>query len=476
MLPSTRRARRQRRNYEMCTIQDEEAEGTDTSSVDLETGGESYLTAEEDNQADSQEQEPQQQEQEQEQEQESEQEEIMCRICFGEDEVDNLISPCECTGGQQYVHLACLRQWQMSAVYSTNSERAETCNVCNAAFTYGLPTEQVTFRLRKNLIPFLVNFFRPLSFFFILFLLYLKQAKLVPGLQAGSILIATDEVESPAFRKSVILLLEHSSWGAKGVIINRPATETVVANYVAAPPLSNSSLDISSPTLPKEELTIIDGSGGPIMKNQPTFIHPAAWAYFDSKDLVVDNKEGYLKYGSVADGWTNHFDRLNREYFGVRLGESEAYAGGLEQMVIKTAMQYFYAHGTEPDREHPPQVVGIRTMGYAGWVPGQLEGEYWRGSWRIYNSSIGARDIFHNPAGLRKLWSKMMHEMVVKGVDVGGEKVERTNGPREVVNPFKTLVKFFELLTGVQGHEIPDREGAMVSLAPILLHRVSYIE
>ena len=45
---------------------------------------------------------------------ESDEEEI-CRYCFEGKEDGELISPCRCTGGQKYVHLSCLRRWQVSA-------------------------------------------------------------------------------------------------------------------------------------------------------------------------------------------------------------------------------------------------------------------------------------------------------------------------------------------------------------------------
>jgi hypothetical protein len=105
-------------------------------------------------------------------------------------------------------------------------------------------------------------------------------------------------------------------------------------------------------------------------------------------------------------------------------------------------------------------------------VPGQLEGEYWRGTWRIYNSSVGAGDIFRDPVGLRGLWPKMMAEMVAKGVDEGGEAVVRRKKSEQAQNPLQAIVTWFELVTGVQGQELPDQEGAMVS-APIVAPKSS---
>ena len=40
------------------------------------------------------------------------QDERMCRYCFGGEEDGELISPCDCKGGQKFVHLNCLRRWR----------------------------------------------------------------------------------------------------------------------------------------------------------------------------------------------------------------------------------------------------------------------------------------------------------------------------------------------------------------------------
>ena len=61
-----------------------------------------------------------------------------CRYCF--EESDELISPCNCSGTNKYVHKECLAKWQYNSIlaqsthpkYQTNIE--EICNVCNSKF------------------------------------------------------------------------------------------------------------------------------------------------------------------------------------------------------------------------------------------------------------------------------------------------------------------------------------------------------
>ena len=76
-------------------------------------------------------------------------EEKICRYCFGdENEEGGLISPCECKGGQKYVHLSCLRRWQRMVLVSqsthpafqTDDERHYICNVCKGRYTCAPPS------------------------------------------------------------------------------------------------------------------------------------------------------------------------------------------------------------------------------------------------------------------------------------------------------------------------------------------------
>lgn len=77
-----------------------------------------------------------------------EEDEKICRYCFDGEEESELISPCKCSGGQKYVHLKCLRQWQRMVLVSQPTHpafydrdlRHQTCNVCKAEFTCAPPS------------------------------------------------------------------------------------------------------------------------------------------------------------------------------------------------------------------------------------------------------------------------------------------------------------------------------------------------
>eukprot|EP00039_Didymoeca_costata_P018442 m.333469 g.333469 ORF g.333469 m.333469 type:complete len:516 (+) comp17149_c0_seq1:199-1746(+) len=77
---------------------------------------------------------------------------IQCRYCLDTEteEGDEMVSPCQCKGGQKYCHLSCLRRWQRSVLVSQpthpafyeRDERQFVCSVCASAFAYEPPTRQ----------------------------------------------------------------------------------------------------------------------------------------------------------------------------------------------------------------------------------------------------------------------------------------------------------------------------------------------
>jgi hypothetical protein len=52
-----------------------------------------------------------------------------CRFCLEDDVVQNLISPCVCTGSAKYVHNTCLINW-----YNHQPTKGLNCSVCKIAF------------------------------------------------------------------------------------------------------------------------------------------------------------------------------------------------------------------------------------------------------------------------------------------------------------------------------------------------------
>lgn len=64
--------------------------------------------------------------------------EYTCRICLEEDDEENFISPCGCSGTSKYVHNTCLNKWRYSIDYNPlqnlDKTRYNTCDVCNSRY------------------------------------------------------------------------------------------------------------------------------------------------------------------------------------------------------------------------------------------------------------------------------------------------------------------------------------------------------
>jgi putative transcriptional regulator len=145
-----------------------------------------------------------------------------------------------------------------------------------------------------------------------------------PKLGAGVLLVATRRLADPRFSQSVILLTRYGPQGATGVIINRPTEHR----------LSDLLPDIEA-LQGRSDLLFF---GGPVSLNAVAILLQSA----EKVKLGHTTKV----FGDVYFSW-------NREAFAYIIGREK------EEEAIRA-----YA-------------------GYAGWAPGQLEGEIARGDWSI---------------------------------------------------------------------------------------------
>jgi len=154
----------------------------------------------------------------------------------------------------------------------------------------------------------------------------------------GRLLVATPSLRSPAFSRTVVLMLDHGDDGALGVVLNRPMEVEVAA------------------VLPDW---------------QPHVTAPGM--LFQGGPVAPDSALGLV---SVPG------DEL--EPPGVR-----RISGSLGLVDLDASPE-----------EVVPRVSGMRIFaGYAGWAPGQLEAEVGEGSWYVLDGE--ARDAFvDDPASL----------------------------------------------------------------------------
>jgi len=110
--------------------------------------------------------------------------------------------------------------------------------------------------------------------------------------QRGNLLIAGPSLFDPNFRRTVVLIGEHSDDGALGVVLNRP-TPLRVAD--AVPPLTALVGD--------EELLFV---GGPVQPQSPVIL--AEFDHPELADVLAFGSIGFLT-GEVSDGAA---DRVRR--------------------------------------------------------------------------------------------------------------------------------------------------------------------
>lgn len=166
-----------------------------------------------------------------------------------------------------------------------------------------------------------------------------------PVVRPGSLLVSSTDLTEPAFRRTVVYIIEHNDAGTLGVVINRPS-ETAVYNV-----------------LPR-------------------------WA-----DLVSRPKALFVG-GPVKRDAALCLATL-------RVGADISEVPGLRRVDGRVAMVDL---DVEPD-DIAPVVEGVRVFaGYAGWTFGQLEGELERDDWMVVSAL--ASDVIGPPRA--DLWAQVL--------------------------------------------------------------------
>ena len=88
-----------------------------------------------------------------------------CRICLEENEdLDNLFSPCKCSGTQKYVHRKCLERWRQENLENDNYDRCQECRTEYQTIDVGKKCYCIKWHIRlfyrffnRNLFGILIN-------------------------------------------------------------------------------------------------------------------------------------------------------------------------------------------------------------------------------------------------------------------------------------------------------------------------------
>ena len=165
------------------------------------------------------------------------------------------------------------------------------------------------------------------------------------GHLTASLLVASPRLDDPNFTRTVVLILDHGSEGALGVVLNRPTSLDVD--------------EILAPWRPQAELTppALVFRGGPV-----------------SPDAVI----------------------------GLARAAADVPPGAQWRPVLGPVGTVDLAVAPE---EQPVPLAGIRLFaGYAGWITGQLESEIDEGGWFVVQALTD--DVFgHEPD---RLWHDVL--------------------------------------------------------------------
>ena len=163
---------------------------------------------------------------------------------------------------------------------------------------------------------------------------------------AGQLLIAAPTIGDPRFAQTVILMVRHDKEGAFGIVINRPVGERSIAALLEA--TGHDDADVAG------ILRVF--SGGPVQPELGFVVHSAEYRRAETVD--VD--------GRVA-------------------------------MTASRQVLLDIGHSQGPEKS-------LFALGYAGWGPGQLEGELARHNW--FTTPEEPKLVFDDDRG--NLWEDAM--------------------------------------------------------------------
>lgn len=183
------------------------------------------------------------------------------------------------------------------------------------------------------------------------------------------LLVATPQLVDDNFKRAVVLIVETSSQGAMGFVINRPI-QASLADLVSVP-------NVQIPT------NVPAWYGGPVERGTGIILH---------NQPVQD--------GVTVDGEPASSSFIS--YNGLALSSSERTLNDLVDYSIRRsrALEAQSAEGTQTDLDELGLYPYRFLVGYSGWGPGQLEDELRQGAW--IQAPATQELLFHTP--WKKLW------------------------------------------------------------------------
>lgn len=172
------------------------------------------------------------------------------------------------------------------------------------------------------------------------------------GSLTGQLLVATSELKDPRFVRTVIYMVHHDPGGAMGLVVNRPLGDTTLAQLLEELGLGGNGVQGG----------IRLHYGGPVELRRGFVLHTA--------DYVSES--------------------------------TRVIAGGIA-VTVGTEILQAIGNGTGPRRS-------LVALGYAGWAPGQLEGEIAAGAWVVVPADEG---LVFDPNHEKK-WDRAMARRTIQ--------------------------------------------------------------
>ena len=290
----------------------------------------------------------------------------VCRICLENEDGEKMISPCKCSGSQKFVHSECLSCWQESKLKSVlkypelyQLSDIRTCNVCKTEYT---KTPTLSRSGLSSLTYLLYSLFN--RYFYTILVILLAFAIL-----SGLLLI-------PFVINALLVIL--FSFLLSYLIGIRPKILATTAGLSLAFIRIGPAVDGLKPGILIQASDRIDSGifAGSVVLITAYSPYEGAVGYIVNKpigNLYLDDNERHFFGGPVSPN-SRHVIHNCEKINGCSKVSDGVYVGGLVN-------------------DMPPEANSILCFGYAGWAPGQLDGEIRAGYWNI-TGEVKAENLF----------------------------------------------------------------------------------
>jgi len=220
----------------------------------------------------------------------------------------------------------------------------------------------------------------------------IAKGKSFEHIKAGLFLVASPNEDSSIFAKSVVLIVRHDGNGTLGIIINKPAQLSAEEHLEPSEVIEELfGVTVGSSTRSSSVLLV---SGGPVEPQSTMILHSGA-----------PTGTRRTCYGDKGSGARLYDSR------GQRLVEAETPSSAAGEQVlpgVRFMASRAFVRCALRDEDGPSLRI---SLGYSGWGPQQLDGEFRRGDWLLCEATSELvftatpetlwRRMLYSPAGIR---------------------------------------------------------------------------